>query len=568
MERIEVKEISFRYGEGEPALRRISLEVRKGERIAVLGPNGSGKTTFACCINGLLVPTEGEVLVDGLSPAEHPYEVRRRVGMAFQNPDSQIVSAVVEREVAFGLENLGVPPSEMRGRVAEALERFGLSDRRLHPPHRLSGGEKGRLILASLWAMRPRYLVLDEPTSLLDPEGRREVREAIDELAREGVAVLWITQYPEEALWADRVLIFFGGELVADGPPSRVLSDPERLARWGLRAPFPVLLNHRLRSLGLSLSPWTPTLRDLADALSALPHSHTSALPYSHTPTLPHPERLLARRISYSYPPPGPQALRRVDLRAGAGEFVALLGHTGSGKTTLAQILAGLLKPSEGQVLLDGGEVKRGRVGLAFQFPEEGFFEETVLEDVAFGPRNLGLPDPESHAHRALSRVGLDPEVFGPRSPFSLSGGEARKVGIAGVLAVDPEVLILDEPTAGLDPEGALGLSEVLRALRRDGRTLVLISHDMDLVAELAERAVVLRHGEVWAEGPAVEVLSRSDLGEVGLEPPQPVTLARLLRERGWPVPLAPLTSDELISQILGSVRCAPTRYGKPEVDG
>ncbi|RKY61675.1 MAG: energy-coupling factor transporter ATPase, partial [Candidatus Latescibacterota bacterium] len=258
---IEVAEVSFRYDGAKPVLRRISLEVHEGERIAILGPNGSGKTTFARCLNGLLIPTEGQVLVDGFSPLQHPYEVRRRVGMAFQNPDSQIVSAVVEREVAFGLENLGVPTSEMRHRVAEALERFGLSGRRLHPPHRLSGGEKGRLILASLWAMRPRYLVLDEPTSLLDPEGRREVREAIDELAREGVAVLWITQYPEEALWADRVLVFFGGELVADAPPGKVLDDPERLARWGLRAPFPILLNHRLRSLGLPLPPWTPTLR-------------------------------------------------------------------------------------------------------------------------------------------------------------------------------------------------------------------------------------------------------------------------------------------------------------------
>ena len=551
---IEVAEVSFRYDGAKPVLRRISLEVHEGERIAILGPNGSGKTTFARCLNGLLIPTEGQVLVDGFSPLQHPYEVRRRVGMAFQNPDSQIVSAVVEREVAFGLENLGVPTSEMRHRVAEALERFGLSGRRLHPPHRLSGGEKGRLILASLWAMRPRYLVLDEPTSLLDPEGRREVREAIDELAREGVAVLWITQYPEEALWADRVLVFFGGELVADAPPGKVLDDPERLARWGLRAPFPILLNHRLRSLGLPLPPWTPTLRDLADALSALPHSQTPILPRSHTPLLPRPERLSAEGVRYRYPPPGKEALKGVDFRAGAGEFVALLGHTGSGKTTLAQILAGLLRPSEGRVLLDGGEVRRGRVGLAFQFPEDGFFEETVLKDVAFGPKNLGLLDPESHARRALLQVGLDPEAFGHRSPFSLSGGEARRVGIAGVLAMDPEVLILDEPTAGLDPQGVLGFSEVLKAIRQEGRTIVLISHDMDLVAELAERAVVLGDGEVWGEGSVRELLSRPNLEEVGLEPPQSVLFARLLRERGWSVRPDLLTSEELVSAIVGAL--------------
>ena len=204
---IELKEVSLSYG--QPILRRISLEIGEGERIAILGPNGSGKTTLALCIVGLLRPSEGRVLVDGLSPLQDPYEVRRRVGLAFQNPDSQIVSAVVEREVAFGLENLGLPPSEMKVRVSEALERFGLSSYRLHPPHKLSGGEKARLVLASFWAMRPRYLILDEPTSFLDPEGRKEVERAADELSEEGISVIWITQRPEEALKAERVVVLF-----------------------------------------------------------------------------------------------------------------------------------------------------------------------------------------------------------------------------------------------------------------------------------------------------------------------------------------------------------------------
>ena len=542
---IELKEVSLSYG--QPVLRRISLEIGEGERIAILGPNGSGKTTLALCIVGLLRPSEGRVLVDGLSPLRDPYEVRRRVGLAFQNPDSQIVSAVVEREVAFGLENLGLPPSEMKVRVSEALERFGLSGYRLHPPHKLSGGEKARLVLASLWAMRPRYLILDEPTSFLDPEGRKEVERAADELSEEGISVIWITQRPEEALKAERVVVLFRGELVADGPPSEVLDDPERLTRWGLRAPFPVFLNHRLRSLGLPLPPWTPTLEELADALSTLlPRTFAPKLPCSPAPL--HPPHLVCRNVSHIYPP---QALKDVDLRVGEGEFLAIVGPTGSGKTTLAQVLSGVMRPTEGEVLLDGRKVKRGKVGLSFQFPEEGFFEETVLEEVSFGPRNLDLPDPESSAEEALSLVGLDPQTFAPRSPFSLSGGEARRVGIACVLAMDPEVLILDEPSAGLDPQGTRDLSEVLRSLHREGRTLVLISHDMDLVAELAERAVVLSDGEVWAEGPVRELLSRPDLGKVGLDPPQPVLLTHLLRESGWPVRPDLLTLGELVSAIV-----------------
>ncbi|RKY59094.1 MAG: energy-coupling factor transporter ATPase [Candidatus Latescibacterota bacterium] len=240
-----------------------------------------------------------------------------------------------------------------------------------------------------------------------------------------------------------------------------------------------------------------------------------------------------------------PQALRDVDLRVGEGEFLAIVGPTGSGKTTLAQILSGVMRPTEGEVLLDGRKVKRGKVGLSFQFPEEGFFEETVIEEVSFGPRNLDLPDPESSARKALSLVGLDPQTFAPRSPFSLSGGEARRVGIACVLAMDPEVLILDEPSAGLDPQGTRGLSEVLRSLHREGRTLVLISHDMDLVAELVESVVVLVGGRVWRYGQVRDVLSDPKIEEVGLGPPQPVVLSRLLEERGWPMDPPPLTSDE-----------------------
>ncbi|MFC1526432.1 ABC transporter ATP-binding protein [Candidatus Latescibacterota bacterium] len=558
---IRVSQLRFAYHGGVEALSDISLDLHPGERVALIGANGSGKTTLARCLNGLLEPSGGRVEVDGLSPSDSDqlYEVRRLVGMVFQNPDDQLVATTVEAEIAFGLENLGVPHDEMVGRVEETLIDLNLAPYRRHPPHQLSGGEKQRLAVAACVALRPRYLVLDEPTSLLDPRSRRELMEVLERLRRDhDIATLHITQIPEEAARADRVIVLDRGRIAADGSAEEVFAGDEDLRRMGLGLPFA-----RAAIAGLALPGLADAtclqVEDLVDALVAAvdlagaPDGSIRDLASASEPTHGRAAgRLVTRDVWHVYDSGLPsciESLRGVDLDVERGRALALLGPSGSGKTTLAQHLNGLLKPSRGAILLDGQNIWKGgralpglrrRVGLVFQFPELQLFEETVMEDVAFGPRNLSYDEAQvsALATGALELVGLCPTEFGPRRPLSLSGGERRRVAIAGVLAMDPEVLVLDEPTAGLDPRTTEVLVDILRHLRAQGRSLVLISHDMDLVGELADDIVVLSAGSVVLSGGTRHVLGHPSFAAVsGLEAPAAVRLSQQLSARGWPLP-------------------------------
>ena len=583
---IQIKDLTFQYG-ARKALDGINLEIREGEWIAVMGANGSGKTTLARCLNGLLLPTGGDVLVDGcsVSDADQLWEIRKRIGMVFQNPDNQIVSTMVEREIAFGLENLGIPTDEMRARVEEALARFDLTQYRRHPPHKLSGGEKQRLAIASVWAMRPRVMVLDEPASLLDPKGRREIEHILKTLdAAGGQTILHITQFPEEAMLARRVLIMAAGKIVMDGSPAEVFRRGATLESLGLDVPFPVRLADMLGKEGIELSERSLSEKDLMRDLERLTRTTEKvgkwesgragappSPPLPLTPSPPRDAKICSEEVSFFYHkglPMERKALSEVSATIGEGEFVALIGPTGSGKSTWVQHFNALLKPSEGRVLLDGGDLwgekmdlgkVHGKVGLVFQFPEFQLFEESVAKDVAFGPENLGWPADrvEEAVEKALTAVGLDAEPFGPRSPMALSDGEKRRVAIAGILAMEPEVLVLDEPTSGLDPRGARQIVSLLKTLHRKGRTIVLISHDMDLVAEVAQRVIVLNRGRLWAIGTTESVWSRlAESEDIGLEAPRTVRFFGALSARGWPLNGdAPMTMKALSQEIVGAFR-------------
>ena len=520
-----------------------------------------------------------------VSNADRLWDIRNRIGMVFQNPDNQIVSTLVEREIAFGLENLGIPSDEMHERVDEALARFDLTQYRRHPPHKLSGGEKQRLAIASVWAMRPRVMVLDEPASLLDPKGRREIGNILKSLdAVEGHTILHITQFPEEAMLARRILIMAAGKIVMDGSPAQVFRKGATLERLGLDVPFPVRLADRLGKEGIELSDRSLSEKDLMRELErltrttegvgkwgsgevgALPSPPHSLSPFSHREV-----KVCTEDVSFFYHrglPMERKALSEVTVPIGEGEFVALIGPTGSGKSTLVQHFNALLKPSEGRVLLDGSDLwgekmdlekVHGKVGLVFQFPEFQLFEESVAKDVAFGPENLGWPAHrvEEAVEKALTAVGLDAEQFGPRSPMALSDGEKRRVAIAGILAMEPEVLVLDEPTSGLDPRGARRIVSLLKALHREGRTIVLISHDMDLVAEVAEKVIVLDGGRLWAIGTPESVLGGlAESEDIGLEAPRTVRFFGALSERGWPLDGdVPMTMKALSQEIAGAFR-------------
>ena len=553
-----VEKLSLSYRGGTPALRSIDLHISPGENIALIGANGSGKTTLARCLNGLQQPQTGRVLVDGMD-ASDPAQfraIRQRVGMVLQNPDDQLVGTTVADELAFGLENLALASNEIHHLVEETLTAFDLGAYRRYPPHKLSGGEQQRVAIAAVVAMRPRYLVLDESTALLDPGERNQVAELLQRLHTEyGIATILITQSPEEAARADRVIVLHAGRIHADSSPAALFADPPKLRALGLNLPFASTL-----AAHLSLAETHLELDALSDALAAL--QPQTPLPPWIPPTSPPPtpSKLAAEGLTHLYDEHLPTqrcGIRDIDLDIPTGSVLALVGTNGAGKTTLAQHFNALLKPSHGRVLLDDCDIGsqpparvRQRVGLAFQFPELQLFAETVAEDVAFGPRNLGLADERVNGlvARALAMVGMPLAKFGPRQPLSLSGGERRRVALAGVLAMDPEVLVLDEPTAGLDPHTTASLCKLFAELSNQGRTLVLISHDMELVSRLATHVVVMRQGRIELQGLARAVLAHPEFDAIsGLVPPMSVQLTRHLRQRGIALASNPLTLEETI---------------------
>ena len=562
---IELRDLCFSYQTptGDlPVLRGIDLVFREGESVSLIGANGSGKTTLIRCLNGLLQPTAGDVRVDGLSvcDASQIHEIRRRVGMVFQNPDDQIVSAQVEREIAFGLENLGVPSEEMQGRVRDVLNRFSLDRYRVHPPHLLSGGERQRLAIASVLAMRPRYLLLDEPTALLDPGSRRLLLELLSDLHRSGeVTPILITQNPGEAARSDRVIAISEGQVVLDGTPSELFSRADALKQVGLGLPAAADIAARV---GLR-PPMPPSPEGLAERLSPpRGKSLVRDLPTS-TPVQAGPGIIEAHGLRHVYNPglsTETVALHRLDLEVATGSHLSLVGPSGSGKSTLAQHLNGLLEATEGELSVCGISVPetkdlrdlRRRVGLIFQFPEAQLFADTVSDDVAFGPMNLGMEGVEERVQQALRDVGLVPERFLSRSPFGLSGGEKRRVAIAGVLAMRPEVLILDEPTAGLDPSGSREIEGLLARLKAEGTTLLMVSHDMDCVAHLSDRVVALDGGRLCFDAsPAAAFADRERLLRLSLDVPEAVQVAEALRKTGLPIPPGALTV-EAVARSLG----------------
>ena len=546
------------------ALSDVSFSVGEGEFVAVIGRNGSGKSTLAKLMNALLIPDAGTVVVEGIDTADDKmiWEVRTRVGMVFQNPDNQIIGATVEEDIAFGLENIGMPRDEMIGRIAWAAETVGLSDRQLKKePHAMSGGQKQRVAVAGILAMRPKCIVLDEATAMLDPVGRREVMKITRELNREhGLTIVHITHHMDEVVQADRVIVIDNGSVAASGTPRELFSQPEMMKKWGLEAPQVTSLAHALKNAGVNikddvlntdeaLPEFIGLLKNHADPAVNTEEAMKAREERRYAASSPYvfkegPNSVGVSGLAYIYSPGTPfehEAIRDVSFSAGDGEFIGIIGHTGCGKSTLVQHLNGLLKPSEGTVTI-GGETMSGsgvktmrrRVGLVFQYPEYQLFESTVAKDVAFGIRKDGLSEEETaeRVNAALRAVGLD-ESIREKSIYDLSGGQKRRVAIAGILVMKPGILVLDEPAAGLDPEGReeiLGICAGLRA--KEGTTVILVSHSMDDVARLCDRVLVMNHGGVEMFAAPDEVFEKEErMTELGLTVPQLSVLFRRLND-------------------------------------
>ena len=646
MNNIEIKDCTYEYVRRDEndevveklsAISRLNFTIEEGSFVCVLGHNGSGKSTLAKLFNALQIPTEGCVIISGMDSREEAnvFPIREKVGMVFQNPDNQIIASVVEEDVGFGPENIGVPTEEIWKRVADALDAVNMEAYRLKSPNHLSGGQKQRVAIAGTLAMEPKTIVLDEPTAMLDPSGRAEVIRSIRELnQKKGITIILITHYMEETVDADRIILMDQGKLVLDGTPKEIFSKVEELKSLRMDVPLITDLAHELRLSGMPISEGILKEEELVEELLSVfgedsfmeekekgqkeeepegesdrvasavtdnsigkrseeMHSQATSISSEEKEIEAEIEKenkteketendfiLKVENLSCIYQKGTAMesyALKDINLSIKRGSFSALIGHTGSGKSTLLQHFNGLIKPEEGEIsvhfrknpaliLQDRGflfwkgkkrkvekegvlsfreegfdfQGLRFKVGLVFQYPEYQLFEETVFEDVLFGPKNQGLSleDAKKEAEEALRSMGVE-EALWQKSPFELSGGQKRRVAIAGVLAMDPELLILDEPTAGLDPAGREELFQVIAHLQeRYAMTILLVSHSMDDVARYAEEVFVLNQGECIRQGSPEEVFShKKEMEVLGLGLPQIRAFLYSLEEKGLSFP-------------------------------
>lgn len=527
---VRLAHVTLRYG-NSVALDDVTLEVCRGERVCVLGANGSGKSTLASVICGLLAPDEGDVELAGHAvctggvPDLAAYrDARRQLGLVFQNPDDQIVTSVVADDVAFGPENLGVPRAQISARVARELRRVAMEKYAHADPSRLSGGQRQRVCIAGALAMEPAVLVLDEPSSLLDVRGRAAIMRVMGRLAAAGATLVHVTHFMDEALAADRVVVMQHGHVALEGTPDEVFAakNAQAIEALGLEMPFEARLAVALRQAGA------------AGGAIAAPGTPSDEKPAACVPAA-EPLAILARDLGFSYGPDA-QALDGVSLKVPARATTAIVGQTGSGKSTLLRLLCGLEAADAGSLTVCGinAATKRGRrqvrraVGYVMQHPERQLFAQTVADDVAFGPRNQGLSaaEVERRVAHALDLVGLADRR--DASPFELSGGQQRLAAIAGVLAMEPELLVLDEPTAGLDPRGRARLRALMADLAAHGVTLLQVTHSMEDAAR-ADHVVVLDQSHVLAAGTPAEVFcpaNEPQLTAVGLGLPRPLAYA------------------------------------------
>lgn len=527
---VRLDHVTLRYGDSL-ALDDVTLEVCRGERVCVLGANGSGKSTLASVICGLLAPDEGDVELAGHAvctggvPDLAAYrDARRQLGLVFQNPDDQIVTSVVADDVAFGPENLGVPRAQIAARVARELRCVAMEKYAHADPSRLSGGQRQRVCIAGALTMEPAVLVLDEPSSLLDVRGRAAIMRVMGRLAAAGATLVHVTHFMDEALAADRVVVMQHGHVALEGTPNEVFAakNAQVIEALGLEMPFEARLAVALRQAGA------------AGGAIAAPGAPSDEKPAACAPAA-EPLAILARDLGFSYGPDA-QALDGVSLEVPARATTAIVGQTGSGKSTLLRLLCGLEAADAGSLTVCGinAATKRGRrqvrraVGYVMQHPERQLFAQTVAEDVAFGPRNQGLSaaEVERRVAHALDLVGLADRR--DASPFELSGGQQRLAAIAGVLAMEPELLVLDEPTAGLDPRGRARLRALMADLAAHGVTLLQVTHSMEDAAR-ADHVVVLDQSHVLAAGTPAEVFcpaNEPQLTAVGLGLPRPLAYA------------------------------------------
>jgi energy-coupling factor transport system ATP-binding protein len=542
---VALEAVSFTYTDGErPALGRINFTAAAGEMVGVMGASGAGKSTLAKCLNRIVPEFEGGaftgvVRIGGRSlDGARVCEVAPRVGMVFQDFEAQLFSTNVAHEVAFAMEQIGMEREEMVRRIGPALEAVGLAGFEHRDPTSLSGGEKQRLAIASVLALSPSVIVLDEPTTDLDPEGKAEIFTLIRSLREQGFSLIVIEHEAEVLRGADRLVLLREGEIIAEGAPHDLMTRLELLEQCGVHPPDlnRVLAKSGIAAHGASVDEAEALIRRaLPNLVAARPFSASTdessrdAAPANGANPL-----VEVRALSFNYPD-GPPVLDSIDLRIAPGEFVAIIGQNGSGKTTLAKHLVGLLHPTAGAVMLNGRDRTAMRpaetaaeVGYVFQNPDHQIFAATVEDEVAFGPRNFNLaPDEiQRRCDEVLRAVGLqDARAL---DPFLLSKGERQRLAVASVLALRPRLLILDEPTTGLDYREQRRMMALVTELNREGIAIVMITHTPWLVAEYARRVVLIRRGRKLYDGGVREFFTRDELlASASFRAPEATELSR-----------------------------------------
>ena len=557
--KIVVKDVSFSYDVDEEtegkaprlALDGISVSIEKGSYTAILGSNGSGKSTLAKIIDILEVPDSGKVVIFGKDTDDDNlfWDIRSHCCCVFQNPDNQIVGTMIEEDVAFGPENLGVPNPELRERVDQALKDVGLFEYRHRETMALSGGQKQKLAIAGALAMHPDILILDEATAMLDPTSRDEFLTLVEKMRKEkGLTLITITHDMTEALRCDKIVIVDKGKAVKEGTPEEIFMMND-LWKYGLKRP--VKFNFAFEIAKLTDSELTEDdLRSTETLIASLVKMLRK--PGLKAPeNVPSPEKktddndiiMSVKGLSYVYPGSDTKALDDVSIDIRRGEVLGIVGESGCGKTTLISHMNAIFRPHEGDVIIHtkDGELScrnkkdtmkiRQNVGLVFQYPEYQLFEETVYKDIAYGLRKMNLDKKEQTIliRDAAAKVGLSERELNS-SPFELSGGQKRRAAMAGVLVMKPGILVLDEPASGLDPKGRHEMFRIIKELRDSGTTIVLVSHNMDEAAVNCDRICLIDNGKIKAVGTPAELFVKKTADELNVQLPRITRFSAVLR--------------------------------------
>jgi len=562
---IELEQVTFTYEDGVKALSDLNIRVRPGEFLVVLGANGAGKSTLCFLLSGI-VPhiyggrRTGRVSIAGHDPWDEPlFQTAKYSGVLLQDPEVQLFNPSVFTEMAFGPANLKVERAEIFRRIEAAVTLLHLDGLEKRNPRDLSGGQKQRVALGAALTMRPQVLVLDEPTSQLDPIGRAEVVEAIHRLKSTGEMTIVMTTHETDDILdlADHVLVLDQGQAALYGTPAEVFSQPEALDAAGVKVPDGLRILLSLDQQARVATRLDDEQVKRLDGVSVADHARELVRqgrlqvvgPVEAPPAAgdqpPQPAALEALHLTYQYPGfPPVKALENIDLAIRPGEMVGIVGQNGSGKSTLVKSFVGLLRPTSGEVRVNGkniantpvGQMAR-QVGLVLQNPDYQLFTSSCREEILFGLKNLGVEgkEAEEKARAALSLVGLEKEW--ETFPFRMSFGDRRKLAVAATVALDPPVLILDEPTTAQDHRGRYQLADISRRIRDEGgRTILMITHDMDLIAHYAERLVVMWKGSILLDAPAGKAFSQKELlAQTFLRPPAAAEIASNLQDLGLP---------------------------------